>query len=201
MYELLAGLVLSLTAAVVGVWGVTRRDRPLHGPIDDGMLGLPRLQRWDTSYKPPRMQRLRSRFPRVEISRFVIVFCLIVVAAGAGAFIYSRSANDSLLAEQTFESELAKVAERRREALTAEDLAAAWAILIDAQTELEQVATLADDGADDPRVVAEATAIADQMTRLSGIRQVGSVQTVGAEGGWDRSARKRAPHFTRFHAA
>ena len=46
---MLAGLVLSLTAAVVGVWGVTRRDRPLHGPVDDGMLGLPRLQRW---YRP-----------------------------------------------------------------------------------------------------------------------------------------------------
>ena len=180
MYELLAGLVLSLTAAVVGVWGVTRRDRPLHGPVDDGMLGLPKLQRWDVSYRPPRMQRLRSRFPRVEISRFVIAFCVVVVLGALAAFVYSRSAEESLLAEQTFESELAKVGQRRQEALAADDLTTAWAMLIDARSKLEQVAELSDDGANDPAVVAEQAAIDEQLSRLSGLQQVVSVQTVGA---------------------
>lgn len=179
MYELLAGLVLSLTAAVVGVWGVTRRDRPLHGPVDDGLLGLPRLQRWDTSYRPPRMQRLRSRFPRIEISRFVIVFCVIVMIAAGVVFYYSRSAKETLLAEQTFESELAKVSQRRRDAMAADDLATAWTILNDARAQLEQVATLAEEGANDPRVIDERTAIDDQLTRLGGMQRVASVQTVG----------------------
>jgi hypothetical protein len=180
VYELLAGLVLSLTAAVVGVWGVTRRDRPLHGPIDDGMLGLPRLQRWDTSYRPPRMQRLRSRFPRVQISRFVIVFCAIVSIAGAAAFVYSRSNEKADLNEQPFASALATVVERRNEALAADDLAAAWAILIDAREDLEQVAALAETDADEAQLAVERAAIAEQMTKLSGMSRVANVQTVGA---------------------
>ncbi|HMM40961.1 MAG TPA: hypothetical protein PKA95_03585, partial [Thermomicrobiales bacterium] len=80
--ELLVGLVLSLTAAVVGAWQITRRDRPLHGPIDDGTLGLPRVQRWNESYRPPRLQRLRSRSPRFELSRFAIALLVIVVVVG-----------------------------------------------------------------------------------------------------------------------
>jgi len=180
VYELLAGLVLSLTAAVVGVWGVTRRDRPLHGPVDDGMLGLPRLQRWDVSYRPPRMQRLRSRFPRIEISRFVVIFCLIVIVAGGAAFVYSRTANEKLLTEQTFETELAKVTERRKSALAADDLAASWAILLDARSDLDDVAALAPEGHNEPLIIAERMAIDEQMARLSGMRRAANVQTVGA---------------------
>jgi hypothetical protein len=180
VYELLAGLVLSLTAAVVGVWGVTRRDRPLHGPVDDGMLGMPRLQRWDSSYRPPRMQRLRSRFPRVEISRFVILFCITVVIVGAAAFIYSRSSEKADPSEQPFEAALAKVSERRNEALEAESLPAAWAILIDARADMDDVAALAASDADDARVAAERAAIEQQMTRLSGTTHVANVQTIGA---------------------
>lgn len=180
MLELLAGLVLSLTAAVVGVWGVSRRDRPLHGPIDDGMLGLPRLQRWDASYRPRRMQRLRSRFPRMEVSRVVIIFCLLIIIAGVGAFIYSRSTEKTILAEQTFESKLAKVAQHRTEALSADDLAAAWAMLIEAKAELEQVAALADDEADNAAIAVERDAITSQIQHLSKEQPVASVQTVGA---------------------
>jgi hypothetical protein len=179
VFELLAGLVLSLTAAVVGVWGVTRRDRPLHGPIADDLRGLPRLQRWDASYRPPRMQRLRSRFPRFEISRFVIIFAAVVIVAVVAAFIYSRSAEETLLAEQTFETELAKVTQRRQSALAADDIAAAWAILIDARAKLEDVAALADDGESNAAIVAERTAIDEQMHLLSGMRRVANVQTVG----------------------
>jgi hypothetical protein len=180
VFELLAGLVLSLTAAVVGVWGVSRRDHPLHGPIDDGMLGMPRLQRWDSSYRPRRMQRLRSRFPRMEISRFVIIFCLLVIVAGVGAFIYSRSTQKTILADQTLENQLAKVTAQRHAALSASDLPAAWAMLIEAKAELEQVAALADDPADDAAIADERAAIASQIQQLSKAQPVGSVQTVGA---------------------
>jgi len=180
LYELLAGLVLSLTAAVVGVWGATRRDRPLHGPLDDGTLGLPRLQRWDASYRPPRMQRLRSRFPRIEISRFVIAFCVVVLVAASVALVYSRSAEQSVIAEQTFESSLAQVGQQRQDALAADDLEAAWAMLVDARADLDEVATLSPDGTDDARIVAERAAIDGQLAELSGMQQVANVQTVGA---------------------
>ncbi|MEX1158333.1 MAG: hypothetical protein WEC79_05320 [Thermomicrobiales bacterium] len=180
LYELLAGLFLSLTAAVVGVWGASRRDRPLHGPVDDGMLGMPRLQRWDASYRPPRMQRLRSRFPRVEISRFVIVFAVVLAAAAGAMFIYSRSTHQGIVTEQTVEAGLAQISQRRQDALNADDLLAAWEILIKARTDLEQVAALAADGANDARIVAERAAINEQLTRLSGMQQFTNVQTVGA---------------------
>ncbi|MDQ3547678.1 MAG: hypothetical protein M3439_02565 [Chloroflexota bacterium] len=180
LYELLAGLVLSLTAAVVGVWGVTRRDRPLHGPLDDGTLGLPRLQRWDVSYRPPRMQRLRSRFPRIEISRFVVVFCVVLIIAAGVTFVYSRSAEQSVITEQTFESSLAQVSQQRSDALAADDLEAAWAMLMDARADLDAVATLSADGTADARVAVERAAIDRQLADLSGMQQVANVQTVGA---------------------
>lgn len=180
MYELLAGLVLSLTAAVVGVWGVTRRDRPLHGPVDDGLLGLPRLQRWDVSYRPPRMQRLRSRFPRLEISRFVLVFCALVVVAAGAMFVYSRFAEEADLEDQTFATGLEQVSQQRRNAMVADDLTTSWAMLNEARTELDRVATLTEDGANDPRVIAERVAIEEQLTRLSGMERATNVQAIGA---------------------
>ncbi len=180
MYELLAGLVLSLTAAVVGVWGVSRRDRPLHGPLDDGSLGLPRLQRWDVSYRPRRMQRLRSRFPRIEANRFVIVLILGAILAGGAAYSYSRWWTDTALDGDNVTSQLVAVEQRRREALVADDLASAWAILLDARSQLESIATLATSEADQAAVAGERAAIEGQLNRLSGIQKVGSVQTVGA---------------------
>ncbi len=125
------------------------------------------------------MQRLRSRFPRIEISRFVIVFCVVVAIAGVAAFVYSRSNETTSPTEHPFAAALAMVTDRRNEALAANDVTAAWAILIDARADLEEVAALAGSETEDALVAAERAAIDQQMTRLSGMIKVANVQTVG----------------------
>jgi hypothetical protein len=178
--ELLAGLLLSLTAAVVGVWQITKRDRPLHGPTDDGTLGLPRIQRWDVSYRPPRMQRLRSRFPRFEISRVVIGLSLIIVIATGAAIGYSRWNSQSVNQAQAFETGMTKVAERREEAMRQRDLSTAYAMLVDARAQLDALAAEQPDASAESQVTNEYAAIDEALTRLSGARHLSTIQTVGS---------------------
>lgn len=177
--ELLAGLLLSLTAAVVGVWQVTRRDRPLHGPRDDGTLGLPRLQRWNETYKPPRMQRLRTRFPRAEFSRIAIAICILIAIAVVAAFVYSRSVSEDASRMQSFEQGLAAVSIRRQEALVEEDLTTAYAMLIDARAQLDELSETMPDDIDPARVEEERARVESEIQRLSGAVTVSGVQLVG----------------------
>lgn len=179
MIELLAGLVLSLTAAVVGVWQVTKRDRPLHGPLDDGTLGLPRLQRWDASYQPPRMQRLRSRFPRIEISRVVIVACLLIGIAAGTAFWLSRSSSQTALQQNEFALGLGEVSTLRQQAAATRSQSEAYALLTRAQERIDDVAadiTTADDRA---ALTNEESALVAELERVTNVVRLSSVQVVG----------------------
>ncbi|MCO5177842.1 MAG: hypothetical protein M9890_12870 [Thermomicrobiales bacterium] len=178
--ELLAGLVLSLTAAVVGAWQITRRDRPLHGPLDDGSLGLPRIQRWNESYRPPRFQRLRARFPRLQMSRFGITLVVIMLVAGSAIVIYTRSASQSATRQQQFATGIAKVDERLLEARATSDVTTAYAILIEAQAELAELARIAPDEAAQEQLVAQQTAIDGEIAHLSISAPVIGTQLVGA---------------------
>ena len=126
------------------------------------------------------MQRLRSRFPRVEISRYVLVFCALVVIAGGVVFWFSRSAEEATLEDQSFATGLEQVSQQRRNAIVADDLMTSWTMLNEARAQLDKVATLTDDGANDPRVIAERVAIDEQLNRLSGMERVTNVQAVGA---------------------
>jgi hypothetical protein len=178
--ELLAGLILSLSAAVVGAWQITRRDRPIHGPIDDGTLGLPRLQRWDESYKPPRLQRLRSRFPRVELSRIAILTCLLIGLVAAGAVVYSRSISQHATETESFQRGVQSVAARHQEAMAASDTPTAWAMLIDARAQLDELLAKAPD--DDARapLELERTAITADIQGLSGAVTISGVRAIGS---------------------
>jgi outer membrane protein assembly factor BamB len=178
--DLLVGLALSLTAAVVGVWGITRRDRPIHGMRDDGTLGLPKLQRWDVSYRPPRLQRLRSAVPRFEGSRLVLIIGLLIVAAVGGALAYSHSrantVNQSSAVAQTF----ATIQARHAEANTVTDVATAYAILVEARARLDELDASLASNADTTRYVAERNAIEADIDRLSNAQRFQSVQVVGS---------------------
>ena len=177
--ELLAGLLLSLTAAVVGVWQVTRRDRPLHGPRDDGTLGLPRLQRWNETYKPPRMQRLRTRFPRAEFSRIAIAACLLIAVSVLGAFVYTRSMSEDAARMRSFEQELAVISAQRQQALAEDDLTVAYETLIDARTQLVELSETMPGEIDAARVEEERARIDAEIQRLSGGITISGVQLVG----------------------
>jgi hypothetical protein len=178
--ELLAGLVLSLTAAVVGVWGITRRDRPMHGMRDDGTLGLPKLQRWDVTYHPPRLQRLRSAIPRFEANRLILLLGVLLVLGGAGVFAYShmraRHASHASAFEQTF----AAVQARHAEANGVADVPTAYAILVDARTSLAELGASQNSAAFTARIVAERNAIDADIDRLANAKRFQSVQVVGA---------------------
>jgi hypothetical protein len=180
MMEILAGLVLSLTAAVVGVWQVTKRDKPLHGPIDDGTFGLPRLQRWDENYRPPRMQRLRSALPRFEIGRVVVVVMLLLVLALSATFAWSRFTRSGGFDTQTFEQEFQLVQSRHATAMTTADPATAYAILVEARTRLDALEHTLPVGETDERIATERSAIVDDLSRLANLHALSSVQSIGA---------------------
>jgi hypothetical protein len=175
--ELLAGLLLSLTAAVVGVWQITKRDRPIHGPVDDGSFGLPRLQRWDESYRPPRMQRLRSRAPRLEVSRAVLLTFLVLLVAGGAFFAYSRAVSREAVTASEFAAAMQQIEARRVEAAGLADRATAFVVLTDAQAKLERAAAL--EGADPAQVSTMRGQLAADIANVSGAQRLSNVQVVG----------------------
>jgi hypothetical protein len=187
--ELLAGLVLSLTAAVVGAWQVTKRDRPIHGPLDDGSFGLPKLQRWDESYRPPRMQRVRSRLPRLEISRVVVLVAITLVLVLSGVYFLSRASTQSV--QQTAEvMTLLQQAEAQRLAANAlSDPMASYLALLDAEATLataEAVDTVdVEQLAGIRSLIAADIASVTRSHRLSNVQIVGSVPAApaGTRGG------------------
>lgn len=177
--ELLAGLVLSLTAAVVGAWQITRRDRPLHGPIDDGTLGLPRIQRWDESYHPPRFQRLRSQFPRFELSRLGIVLFIILLVAGGAFALYTRSVSQNASREDRFSVGISRVNQHTAEARSVTDPAVAYTALVDARAELDRLAPLASDDTSRDEVAALRGTIDTALADLSVSTPVVGTQIIG----------------------
>ncbi|RIK39554.1 MAG: hypothetical protein DCC58_15090 [Chloroflexi bacterium] len=179
MNNLLAGLVLSLVATVVGVWTITRRDRPLHGPRDDGTLGLPRLQRWDVSYRPPRMQRLRSSLPHMEAGRLLLVGIGLIAVVAAGMYAYSRWRAPSVADAEAFEERFQVVLNRHAAALAEPDEATAYAILIEARTRLEELAEDLPAGSIDSRIEQERLALQGEIDRLANVTRFSTVNVVG----------------------
>lgn len=178
--KLLAGLVLSLTAAVVGVWGVSRRDRPLHGMRDDGTLGLPRLQRWDVSYRPPRLQRLRSAIPRFELSRAVILVALLLIVGTSGAILYTHTRAQQSDKTAAFTQAFEAIQARHVEAKSQSDVATAYAMLIEARARLDELAKT-NPGADaQARMAGERSAILSDIATLANAQQFQSEQAIGA---------------------
>ncbi|HUG15969.1 MAG TPA: hypothetical protein VMM78_13240 [Thermomicrobiales bacterium] len=174
--ELLAGLILSLTAAVVGVWQVTKRDRPLHGPLDDGSFGLPRLQRWDESYRPPRMQRLRSRLPRLEISRVLVMLTVVLALAGGVTYFVSRSNSQDLQQSAEAVTILQRVEAERQRAATLADPEAAYAALSAAEAML---AMAPEDGVDAGQLAMIQAQLAADIARVTLSQRLSNVQIVG----------------------
>jgi hypothetical protein len=178
--ELLAGLILSLTAAVVGVWQITRRDRPIEGFRDDTSFGLPHVDVWRKTHKSPRMTRLRAAFPRLEIGRVVLVAIVVLALSLAAFYAYSRIKFERAEQINTFELDFQAVIARHAEARSTSDPATAYAVLIDARRQLDELAaSQAPDNAD-PRLESERAAILSDLDRLANMQRFTSAQPIGA---------------------
>lgn len=175
--ELLAGLILSLTAAVVGAWQVAKRDRPLHGPIDDGSFGLPRLQRWDESYRPPRMQRVRSRLPRLEVSRVVAFIAILLVIALGATYYVSRSASQAQQESIEALTLLQQAEAQRLAAISLPIPSDTYTGLLTAKSTLS--AAEATEAAGSEELAAVRAAIEMDIARITRSQRLSNVQVVG----------------------
>lgn len=178
------GFVLTLTAAVVGVWHIASRDRPLHGPRDDGTLGLPHLQRWSDAQPKRRFTWLRESLPLFDFGRIIlgIIAIAIVVGLVSGGLFAWRHVTDSPAEEAA--SSLGAVVTLHARANASSDPATRYALLVEAEQTAEaaleaapgeQAATIADELASVQQDLDRMT----RMVRLESIQPIGSVPATG----------------------
>jgi hypothetical protein len=176
--EVLFGLVLTLTAAVVGVWHIASRDRPLHGPVDDGTLGLPHLQRWSDARPKRRFGRIREALPLVDAGRVLMVGVLafVGVALAAGGFVIWNRVNGNGNADPA--SRLGEIVTLHARANASADEATRYVLLVQAQQAVEEVLGSAR-GEDRAAVEAEFLSIREDLDRMTSMVRIESVQPVG----------------------
>jgi hypothetical protein len=175
--ELLAGAILALSAAVVGVWQLAiNRDHPMSGPRDDGTVGLPRLNRYDHSVQMPDLTGVRRRLPRTPISRFTgVVSLALLVMLAAGLFISVRNSHERERAAQ-IEATLQTAMGQRQQANEANDPATSQAFLLAAR---QTVHDAQDAGLDAGRASQELTAINADLDKVLHVERVSNVQNLG----------------------
>lgn len=181
--EILLGLILSLTAAVVGVWHIAGRDRPLHGPVDDGTLGLPHLQRFREARRERRFDRIRRALPFVEVSRLVVGLAVIIILGGlaAGLVFGVRSFLDSR-SRSNVDERLGEIVSLRARANAASDPATRYSLLTDAADELDALIADAPEDAIESLRAEQSSLLADldrimRVTRLETLQPVGRFTT------------------------
>jgi type II secretory pathway pseudopilin PulG len=178
--ELLFGLVLSLTAAVVGVWHVASRDRPIHGPRDDGTLGLPHLQHWSERQKRPRFENVRRNLPLIEISRLVVVVVVFVILAGAVFFGYGYWSSRELRSQQEVNAKLGEVVIDHARANSATDTQTAFDLLKAAEQDIDTLIARSDESVLSEDVFAELESIQNDIRALTKQRELDSIQLLGS---------------------
>lgn len=176
--ELLFGLALTLTAAVVGVWHVASRDRPLHGPVDDGTLGLPHLQRWSEMRPKRRFGRVREALPLIDGGRVLLVIGGLVLLAGlglGGTFAWRwLTAGDDVGSD-----DIGSIVTLHARANASSDAATRYALL----TEAEEAAAAALEAAKPEQVAtieAEYQSIRNDLDRMTRMVRLESIQGVGS---------------------
>jgi hypothetical protein len=179
--ELILGLILSLTAAVVGVWRVTAtRDRPIHGPRADEMFRLPSLERYSTKHRGRRLENLRQLSPRAEIGRYVVILAAVVAIAVLG-FIAATVLRQTAGPETSeVEDTLARVVSLRAEASSASDPNVSRELLQQANDEISAVMEQMEPGPLRDDLAREQQSIAVELDRLGLISRLPQVQVLGA---------------------
>jgi serine/threonine protein phosphatase PrpC len=176
--EIVAGAVLALIAAVIGVWQLAvNRDRPMDGPSEDeSTFGLPRLQRYDNSIQGPDFSGVRRRLPRAPINKYAGFVSVGLVFALAAGLIYSISSSRDRERTEEFESLMEQAVVARQNALAADDPVVAQSFLQASESRLDEAAAL---GVDDELVMAEQSAVVDVRDASLGIERLGNIQVLG----------------------
>jgi len=178
--EIFAGLLLFLSAAVVGVWQATKRDRPIHGPRDDGTLGLPHLQRWSDSYQRPRFERVRSVSPRFQINGFLMIGAVVAVVALAGVVVFNALSNRTESQIGGLEERLQSIVNVRTQTDTTVPSTTSYESLLGAQVALDELAETTTSEELLARIGDEQAAVATAINELAGIVQLNNVQVLGS---------------------
>jgi hypothetical protein len=178
--EIFAGLLLFLSAAVVGVWQATKRDRPIHGPRDDGTLGLPHLQRWSDSYQRPRFERVRSVSPRFQINGFLMIGAAVAVVALAGVLVSNALSSRSESQLGGLEERLQSIVSVRTQTDTTVPSTTSYESLLGAQVALDELAEATSSDELLARINDEQAAVATAINELAGIVQLNNVQVLGS---------------------
>ncbi|HEV2122449.1 MAG TPA: hypothetical protein VGW38_06715 [Chloroflexota bacterium] len=178
--EIFAGLLLSLTAAVVGVWQVTKRDRPIHGPRDDGTLGLPHLQRWADTYQTPRFEGIRRVSPRFQLSGITLIVIGVIAVTLLGALVYGQIVGRGQERAAGIDERLESIVAVRLQAQTAQEPLAAYESLIGAEQALFAMAESASDEDVLQRIQDEQRAVSQALDSLTSVERLTSVQVMGS---------------------
>jgi hypothetical protein len=126
------------------------------------------------------MQRLRSSLPHLEAGRiFLVGFAAIIIIAGGMYGISRLRAPDAADAE-AFEEQYQVVISRHLDALNETDQPTAYAILIEARTRLEELATSLPEGSVDARIEQQRIVIETDIDRLANITRYNTVNIVGS---------------------
>lgn len=175
--KLLAGAILALSAAVVGVWQIAvHRDRAIGEPRDDGMLGLPRLQRYDDTMQFPDFTGVRRRLPRAPVSRRAIIIAagiILLIIAAVVFTIYDRQVKQR---EAQRIQLLQASAQARNQASQASDPATAYAFLLAAQARIREAVPF---GMGKAQANQELAAISQAMDQATKVERLTSIQAIG----------------------
>lgn len=176
--EILAGAILALSAAFVGVWQLAiNRDRSVDGPREEeNTYGLPRLQRYDNSIQGPDLSGLRRRLPRAPVSRLTGFISIGLIAAMAIGLFYSITTSRERERVEEFEVLIEDATAARINAAEADDPQAAQSFLQTSDSRLEEAAAL---GVDDEAIAAEQSAVDDARDTALGIERLGNIQSLG----------------------
>lgn len=175
--DLLAGVILAFSAAVVGVWQLTvNRDRPIDGPRDDGTLGLPRLNRYDDSMHMPELTSISRRLPRTPFNRLTAVVAVILLAILGTAFVISVRNSRARAHAAKIEAAFNTVVSQRQQGEQATNPAIARTDLLAAQKSLQQAINV---GLDPVRAAQQQQAIATDMDQALKIDRLTNIEVIG----------------------
>jgi hypothetical protein len=176
--EILAGVLLALSAAVVGVWQLAiNRDRQIDDDRrSDSTVGVPRLERYDSGTQRRDFSSVRRRLPRAPISPLTGIISATLVIGLAGMLAFSVHTSRERERTEMFESRIIAAAQSREQAVLAADPVVASAHLSAAEARLTEAEAL---GIGAERIAAERALIAEARDVALGIERLGAAQTLG----------------------
>ncbi len=175
--DLLAGVILAFSAAVVGVWQLTvNRDRPIDGPRDDGTLGLPRLNRYDDSMHMPDFTSISRRLPRTPFNRVTALVAIVLVAILTTALVISVRNSHQRAHAAKVEAAFNTVVTQRQQGEQATNPDVARSFLLASQQSLREAVAI---GLDPVRAAQQKAAIASDMDQTLKVARLSNIQVIG----------------------